>query len=160
MVTRAGAAKEKKFMAKTGFSLVGDIEEEHVAGNWCSHLGKERRYPFLGENRLLFLLASSAALICLLTRSLTCSLTYKLLEKWMIRGLSLVWTIVRFAKLSSFVAIKKWTTAGEKTTQKIFVKTEENKSNRVRTTDAFSGDLPTYLSLNRLSYGIVLCSRC
>ena len=33
MVTRGtGAAKEKIFMAKTGFSLVGDIEEEHVAG--------------------------------------------------------------------------------------------------------------------------------
>ena len=27
---------------------------------------------------------------------------------------------------------------------------ERNKSNRVRTTDAFSGELPAYLSLNRL----------
>ena len=33
-------------------------------------------------------------------------------------------------------------------------KGNENKSNRVRTTDAFSGELPAYLSLNRLSYGI------
>ena len=31
----------------------------------------------------------------------------------------------------------------------------KNKSNRVRTTDAFSGKLLTYLSLNRLFNGIL-----
>ena len=33
-----------------------------------------------------------------------------------------------------------------------------NKLNRVRTTDAFSGELPAYLSLNRLLNGILSCS--
>ena len=34
-------------------------------------------------------------------------------------------------------------------------KLKKNKSNRVRTTDAFSGELPAYLSLNRLLNGIL-----
>ena len=34
-------------------------------------------------------------------------------------------------------------------------KKEKNKSNRVRTTDAFSGKLPEYLSLNSLLNGIL-----
>ena len=37
-------------------------------------------------------------------------------------------------------------------------KKPRNKSNRVRTTDAFSGELPAYLSLNRLLTGILSCS--
>ena len=35
-----------------------------------------------------------------------------------------------------------------------------NKSNRVRTTDAFSGELPAFLSLNRLLNGILSYSWC
>ena len=34
-------------------------------------------------------------------------------------------------------------------------KKKKNKSNRVRTTNAFSGKLPAYLSLNRLFNGIL-----
>ena len=34
----------------------------------------------------------------------------------------------------------------------------KNKSNRVQTTDAFSGELPAYLSLNRLLNGILCYS--
>ena len=44
---------------------------------------------------------------------------------------------------------KKTTTKYEETKQ------NKNKSNRVRTTDAFSGELPTCLSLNRLLNGIL-----
>ena len=36
----------------------------------------------------------------------------------------------------------------------------KNKSNRVQTTDTFSGELPAYLSLNSLLNGILSCSWC
>ena len=35
----------------------------------------------------------------------------------------------------------------------VSAKMKDNKLNRVRTTDAFSGELPAYLSLNRLLNG-------
>ena len=62
-----------------------------------------------------------------------------------------------FEFIHSFVnrSVPQWVHRGYTFKFKEKRKFEKNKSNRVRTTDAFSGELPAYLSLNRLLNGII-----